>query len=153
MEPTEINRIGNIAMSKVDIRRDSAAAGLFVALGVVFGLVAILSLWAERIEGFCFVVMAAASIFAGVLGLLDSKSRITISDKGLTVRALGSDEIAWQNIRSARIESLAGVGNTIILEMNNGTCHRVYADALQISSHALLNEIKAHMLKAGSSLA
>lgn len=125
--------------------------GIALVLGGAVGLFALFRLWAGGGEGLIFAGGAAALLFAGILGLLDTKPRVTISDTGLTVRALGRNEIPWHAIRSARIESIPRAGNAIILELNDGTRHRFYADALQISSHALLNEIKAHMPESGGS--
>ena len=88
---------------------------------------------------------------AGIFGLLDGKPRVTLTDTGLTVRAMGRYEIPWQEIKSARIESLPRAGNLIILELRNGRRHRVAGDFLEITPRRLLSMIEAHLGKYSTS--
>lgn len=137
-------------MNKIAIRRSKWAMMTFVLLGTVIGFAAITIIYRGNPEGWCFTVIAVGALLPGILGLRDNSARVIVDDNGLIVRELGSDEIAWNRVKSARIESLAKVGNMIILDLEGGQTRRFYADSLEMSAPQILRLIRERLSSANS---
>lgn len=129
-------------MNKIVIKRSIKAVSLYIILGAVCALSASILIYRSNLGGWCFVPMAIGLFFAGIGGLLDRSPRIIITDSGLTLRALGPEEIPWNKIQSATAEFVPKAGNTLILEFQDGSKQRAYIDVLEMSPYEVLRIIK-----------
>lgn len=130
---------------KIIVKRSIRAVLLYVILGAVFALVASMLLYQSNLGGWCFVPMAMGLFFAGIGGLLDRSPRLIITDSGLTVRALGPEEIPWHKIQSVTAEFVPKAGNTLILWFQDGSKQRVYIDVLEMPPDEVLRILKGRI--------
>jgi len=125
-------------MNEITIGRSKSSAMIFVGIGSAIGVIAGLLIVQERIEGWCFVVSSIVVLAAAIGGLLDRKPRLIITESGLVARALGDENISWDQVVSARIESIPRGGSFLILDCRNERRYRLFLDALELSPTEIL---------------
>jgi len=128
-------------MNEIAIGRSKSSAMIFVGIGSAISVMAGLLIVRERIEGWCFVVSSAVVLVAAIGGLLDRKPRLVITESGLVARALGEKNISWDQVVSARIESIPRGGSFLILDCRNNRRYRLFVDGLELSPAEILKLI------------
>lgn len=116
-----------------------------IALGLALGASGGSLLFGGDLGGVCLFVPAVMIFVAGILGLRDSKPRVTITSQGIKAREVGPDLIPWHEIESARLEELPRAGTLIVLKMVSGKKERFYVGALEATPHEILHQIQDHL--------
>ena len=129
-------------MNTLTIKRSRYATGAYVLLGIIFAFIAAAMIYKDNLGGWCFIPISVIILFAGIGGMVDNSPRIIITDSGLMVRELGKEEISWHTIRSVSAEFMPRAGNTIILELHDGSKKRFYNDVLEMSPFQVYTIIK-----------
>lgn len=132
-------------MNKTAIKRLMSTAILAIVLAAVILMIACVFIYRGDLVGWCLMPLGIGSLVAGVLGLRDNHPRFVISDSGVIIRAVGSEEIPWKRVKSVRLEWLPRAGEAIILILVNGEKHRINASGLDQTPEAILNLLKAHV--------
>jgi hypothetical protein len=128
-------------MNRIEVKRSKTAMVVAIIVAIVIILMGCIMLLNGG-PGWCLTPGGIAVLLAGILGLRDDKPRVIITENGITVRELGTGEISWQQIQSARIETIAGAGNFILLDLVDGKTHRFFVEGLKLREGAILRMIR-----------
>jgi hypothetical protein len=126
-------------MNRIEIKRSKTVLVMLVALVIIIiGYIILV----DGGPGWCILPIGMAVLVAGILGLRDDQPRAVITSDGITAREFGEGEIPWQQIHSARIETIAGAGNFITLQLVNGKTCRFYVEGLELREGVILRMIR-----------
>jgi hypothetical protein len=90
---------------------------LLMLLSLAFVLAGVLMVWRDNLlAGWCAIVFFGACSIVGVWQFIDGRPRLVIDAKGIFDRTLGVGTIAWSDIESAYVMTVAG-NDFICLEL------------------------------------
>jgi hypothetical protein len=131
-------------MNRTEVKRSRTAMVVAIIVATVIILMGCVMLLNGG-PGWCLAPVGIGVLLAGIWGLRDDKPRVIITENGITVRELGTGEIPWQTVRSARVERIPGAGRSIILGLTNGETYRFYVSVLELSEGTILRMIHEHI--------
>jgi hypothetical protein len=109
---------------------------------LVFIVLGTLMLVNGDLPGWCLTLVGVALLIAGILGWRDDKPRVTIASTGIAARGVSENEIPWQQVQSARLETIPRGGSFIVLDLIDGKTQRFHVEGLEVREGVILHMIR-----------